>query len=583
MTTVASVAPAYIVAEYDPATGRGWNASGTVLRQTRDDGATWTDLFTFSGESMEGVTYLADGELLISTTNAQSVRRVHRTTGLAAGTVTTSVVLTGRAPGIKFPTSWSVSTHQGVVVLGEYGPKVGEPWPGVAEVLPGENARYVYLSTDHGRTFATVFDLNAYLTDTQGRSSVNGHHVHGVAWDPYWHRLWVTVGDTTDGIIYSDDTGVTWRTAHYNAAAATNTQVVGIMPLPTCVLFGSDTGVGGVLRLDRAELTAEAYTLETAYSPGGDGKWLAQAVHRNGPGEPALFGFCAEGAPNRSYVVATTDGQSFTEVWRDDVDQAAGFGTRTVVGPTERGSILIGSNDQKTAGMWSQVSVPYRPGNRVPNASAEVDLTGWVKGTGATLARRTGTSAHGGAYVESTIAPGTVAFNSRIVQDAPLAPGDAGQWLGWALSLRGAAWTGRYRQVMTFFNGTTQISQHLGGTAPVPTAALTDAAARATYAIQVPAGATRCELRVLFYSDTLGDPPAGTVHTDAWTAVAGADATTAQAAARTFYATTTEPATPTLWRPTPGLFVGPRKRPARVRGLIRGGAEVAVHAASIAA
>lgn len=337
---------------------RLWNAAGSTLRETMD-GTTWTTLRTFTGESIEAVHELHGGDLLVFTQNAGlDRRRVYRSEGYPnAGTITWTQVMESRAHGIKFTSAWSVSRHDGpsTVLFGEYGPKFGEVWNGQT-VASGENARYVFSSADNGRTFTTVFDLNAHLTSL-GRA-LNGQHVHGVAWDPWWERIWVSYGDNTDAIVYSDTGGSTWNVAAGTAALSSPTQVVGILPMPDAILFGSDTGPSGVLRIDRAEgQGAPSYTLHTAYVPADPGH-LCQAIQRPAaPGEPALFGFCAEGKPARSYVVATLDGYTFTRLWRDPAEQAAGWGTRSVAGPTRDGRVFIGSNDQKVAGQWSLVTV----------------------------------------------------------------------------------------------------------------------------------------------------------------------------------------------------------------------------------
>lgn len=353
---VTSVASNMIPTALDYTRSFAYNSYGSVLRKTFDEGQTWVDVHTFSGESMESVLPLANGEVLVSTQNSSTgLRRLHLSSG---GLSAWSMVLESEKPGVKFTSAWSMSTHENIVLVNEYGPKMGSLWAGL-EVADGANARFTYLSLDYGRTWRTVFDLNAYLT-AHGTPTTD-RHLHGVAWDPYWDRIWVSFGDSSDGILYSDNLGDTWQQAAGSSALSSNSQVVGIIALPKAILFGSDTGPSGVMRINRSEgKDAGTYELEVAYTPEDPGH-LCQAItraHREGDDAPTFIGFSSEGKAARSYVVATRDGYDFTLVWRDPVDQAAGFGTRNIIGPTIRGNVVIASNDQKATPLWSKIVLP---------------------------------------------------------------------------------------------------------------------------------------------------------------------------------------------------------------------------------
>lgn len=350
---------------------RGWNSGSTAVSETRDDGATWAQLTDkdgknpFAGSQVESVRQLDNGELLISNTRGSTGRReVWVTQNLDnPSSRTFTKTLDARAPYIKFTSSWSQSDFGSIVLLNEYGPKTPD-WSG-QPVSAGENARYTYLSTDYGKTWTIVFDLNDYLTNVQKRSSLDGQHLHGVAWDEYWDRIWVSYGDNlsgngSNGIVYSDDLGATWQTAHYYSGANPPHQVVGIQPMPKCVLFYGDMGPD-VVRINRTEGKGKAggYATPTAFDSTAGGKHLCQGftrVRRPGDDGPAIAAFSAEGAVAPPFAIATLDGYVFTEIWRDTVSSPSGMGSRSIVGPTLRGRVIIGSNDQKASGMWSEIS-----------------------------------------------------------------------------------------------------------------------------------------------------------------------------------------------------------------------------------
>lgn len=350
---------------------RGWNQNTSSVSETRDDGVTWTQINDklgsnpFAGSTIESVRQLDNEELLVTCLRGTTSRREIWVSDNLDDTAerTFTRTLEARAPYIKFTSAWSQSDHGSIVLVNEYGPKtptwVGEP------VAAGENARYTYLSTDYGRTWATVFDLNGYLTNVQGRASTDNQHLHGAAIDPYWDRLWLTFGDNaggtgTNGIVYSDDLGTTWKTAHFYADGTNPPhQVVGIQPMPKCVLFFGDMGPD-VVRIDRTEgkYKAGGYATPTAFDSTASGKHLCQGfmrAERQGDDAPLFAVWSSEGAAAPSFAVATLDGYTFKEIWRDNVDNPSGFGGRSIVGPTIRGQVIISSNDQKVAVQWSEI------------------------------------------------------------------------------------------------------------------------------------------------------------------------------------------------------------------------------------
>lgn len=344
-----------------------WNTMGSVLRVSADNGRSWRDVVTFPGRSMEAVFPLDTGELLITGNDgASGLRKVWVTDGVLSSNPGWTDVMTARVGGIKFTSSWSISVHGPIVLINEYGPKAGAAWPGYGNgepVADGDNARYTYLSLDYGKTWKQIFDLNKYLREDRGLDRLSGQHLHGVLWDPYWDRIWVTFGDDTDGIVYSDDLGATWSTAVWSSVSSSATQAVGMIAMPQCVLLGSDNfAPTTVYRINRSEGKKHQglYALDSAWEWEGEGKHLLQGrarIARSGDDAPALFAFCAEGVSAPSVLVGTLDGYGFSELWVDDEVAGAGMGLRTIVGPTLDGQFIGSSNWRGGPGAWKQIAM----------------------------------------------------------------------------------------------------------------------------------------------------------------------------------------------------------------------------------
>lgn len=346
----------------------GWNAYTSELRRSWDEGETWEPVVAgtnpFAGSTIESVRQLDNGELLVTNYIGSETRRaVWLSDGYPSGDPTFSRVLTARAQYIKFTSAWSQSDHGRIVLLNEYGPKTPE-WSG-NPVEAGDNARLTYLSMDYGKTWTEIFDLNDYLTAAQGLDSTDGQHLHGVSWDPWWDRIWITYGDNlggngSNGIVYSDDLGATWNEAHHFSGPSSPHQVVGILSMPGCILFAGDMGPN-MIRISRTEgKHSGTYPTATAWNTTASGKHLCQAIHRPkrvGDDAPALFAFASEGQSAASFVVATLDGFTFTEIWRDSEPTASGFGVRDVVGPTLRGNVIVAQNDQRVSSKYSQITM----------------------------------------------------------------------------------------------------------------------------------------------------------------------------------------------------------------------------------
>lgn len=371
--TLTAVASSYTPGAMTADRTRVYTSLANPPRYSDDDGATWTDLTLIpGGVSVESTLLLDDGEMLV-TGHVGSInrRRAWRSTGLAAGTVTWTQVLEAPLPGIKYTQAWSQSAHGRIVLINEYGPKAGMEWPGFDGVVPqGGGAVRVNLSMDYGRTFKVIFNLADWVTTAGGRTSADMQHLHGVAWDPYWDRIWVTYGDGmggqgSNGVVYSDDLGGSWHFAHHTPQGSQSTfQCVGILPMPRCVLMFGDT-TPAVMRIDRAHgKRLGTYPVDVAYNSTavGSPKHLCQGfsrARRAGDDAPALAAFSTEGGAGQDFIVATLDGWRFEDIWRGATTTPAGWGVRTPVGPTIRGQVLAATNAAGgTSGQWATIRVP---------------------------------------------------------------------------------------------------------------------------------------------------------------------------------------------------------------------------------
>src|SRR5690625_3864749 len=194
---------------------------GGTVEKSEDWGETWTTLHTVSEEYIRQIRKLNDGSVMAfgslggvykSDENEQNFQLVHR-----------------HDEGKSMNEGFGVKVYDNILLICEYGTNYGHQ---------------VYMSKDYGETFESIF-LNPNPKD---------HHIHDVAYDPYEGLIWVACGDNppNDMIFWSADWGKTWR--NLNPGIDKQRRVTMIMPMPDCVLFGTDEHhLLGVYRHDRPE------------------------------------------------------------------------------------------------------------------------------------------------------------------------------------------------------------------------------------------------------------------------------------------------------------------------------------------
>ena len=301
-----------------------FNLSGAPnVRYSLDDGATWNANPNALHAGTQAVRDLPDGEILVSA--GTNPGKLYRSNGWAVNkqTATFTEVLTASSPNVYFHNGYGLWVGEnGLVLAAEYGSKVA-----------GANARYVYLSRDHGATWATIFDIGGAVET----------HIHGVAYDKWWRRIWVSTGDVQRGLHYSDDLGAEWNTVtRYDTTE--QCKVTTIFPMAGAVLLLSDSAPNGVLRIRRRQrnnpLVEVAYRLNNSASITHIGQLAYQA---DVAGAPVLLSFTndpAAGHTGPGRLVATTDGFRFWELWKDTIDYGAFGGLQACVGPTRNGKYI---------------------------------------------------------------------------------------------------------------------------------------------------------------------------------------------------------------------------------------------------
>lgn len=307
-------------------------SGGRSLMQSTDDWATRVQIGPAFSHIIMGVRTLDDGELLVSTTrtkNPDVYSKVWKSVGYDKNnpsSTTFKEVLVSTNIDAFFINSWGMSVYQNIVVIAEYGER------GLAT-----GAKHVYLSTDYGNSFNLVFDL--YATQVEGRPALTETaHMHTTAYDPYFNRIWVAVGDRPNtATYYSDDLGASWTYVTDSNAM----QYTGIVALPDAVLFGSDRHPNGVYVYHRKDKYAmpkiepllkvnDLSTITHVFGLPFKKDWSpASPVYFSAPTIDNTMDY----AP---CIVATVDGKKAFKIWEGN----NGDVLRNVVGPTASGKII---------------------------------------------------------------------------------------------------------------------------------------------------------------------------------------------------------------------------------------------------
>lgn len=217
-------------------------SNGARVTQSTDDGETWTYVGgVLNKEMIQGVRVLDDGELIVTTSrdkNNSIKSKLFKSSNYSVENpenTTYTEKLEMHNLDAAFNNAWCLDNYYNIVLASDYG----------GHYLTG--ARYVYLSTDYGETWETIFDQKEVSETVEGAPSyTTDAHVHTCHYDRYRERIWVCVGDQDNtATYYSDDMGKTWEIIKGYTGKDTM-QYTGITSYPEGVFFGSDRAPDGV-------------------------------------------------------------------------------------------------------------------------------------------------------------------------------------------------------------------------------------------------------------------------------------------------------------------------------------------------
>ena len=218
------------------------SSNGETVAQSTDEGNTWVNVGgSINGTLIQSIRILDDGELLVGTTrnNSSNLKsKLFKSKGYNMNDPSKTTfyeVLEMNSPNANFNNPWCLDKYYNIVLASEYG----------GHYLDG--ARFVYLSTDFGETWKTIFDQQAASQTVEGAPSyTTDAHVHTCHYDRYRDRIWICVGDQDNtATYYSDDMGKSWEIIKGYTGKGTM-QYTGITSYPEGVFFGSDRAPDGV-------------------------------------------------------------------------------------------------------------------------------------------------------------------------------------------------------------------------------------------------------------------------------------------------------------------------------------------------
>lgn len=228
-----------------------WGRIGTALYFSTDGARTWTRRGSSPiGDTLHDLREVPGGEVLALCANG-----IWRSDGWSndAPTVWTK---TAAPNGATYFLPWSLAGEGDVWMTTEYGAGAGYV-----------DSRYVRRTLDGGRTWDVVYDSVA----RHGETLANASHLHGIAYDPWTGRFYVSEGHgTIAGLYVTEDNGATW----------TRPAGLGTLdPSPTAMeatddglVCGSDNPAGGLYGVLRQEdFTKEEFTRLSVWNPGVNG------------------------------------------------------------------------------------------------------------------------------------------------------------------------------------------------------------------------------------------------------------------------------------------------------------------------
>ncbi|MDJ0467286.1 hypothetical protein [Rhodococcoides fascians] len=211
--------------------------------------------------------------------------------------------------------SWS--KRAGQIMVCEYGKHVD------VAATPDAAAIRAWLSKDNGLTWAVVFNLRDRYPGLTAKL-----HNHGCSYDPYDDRWLIVQGDGGQGdggmcgIWWCNGETIdapTWTLIPGSQTTTSLWQTTTVIPMETGLVLLGDGGPYGVNRVARRGY--RRYGILQAVAPIGNAIIGGVGWRNNGwdPGAPLLLSYVASTASGPPSLVATVDGEVFTEIARDTV------------------------------------------------------------------------------------------------------------------------------------------------------------------------------------------------------------------------------------------------------------------------
>lgn len=217
-------------------------SNGARVSQSTDEGKTWIDVGgVINGQMIQGIRVLDDGELIVTTSRDKTNNiksKLYKSSNYSVKNpenTTYTEKLEMHNLDANFNNPWCLDNYYNIVLASDYG----------GHYLTG--ARYVYMSTDFGKTWERIFDQKEASETVEGAPAyTTDAHVHTCHYDRYRDRIWVCVGDQDNtATYYSDDMAKSWKLIKGLTGKGVM-QYTGITSYPEGVFFGSDRAPDGV-------------------------------------------------------------------------------------------------------------------------------------------------------------------------------------------------------------------------------------------------------------------------------------------------------------------------------------------------
>lgn len=206
----------------------GWK-TGKFYRSS-DEGETWSEYCaTPATDTPIRLIPTSDGEAIVIRYGG-----LYRSTGWSTGSVTWTSKIT--SPGSSFYQEFSLDGYGTKFIASQYGGLV--------------DSRYVHISTDCGVTWNLVFDEEARF----GAPAADRSHLHGVCYDKWSDRFYLSVGHSDGGdiagVYISEDDGATWVRPAGCIDSPAPTVLVATDDGIVCGADSTRPGIYGIVRCD---------------------------------------------------------------------------------------------------------------------------------------------------------------------------------------------------------------------------------------------------------------------------------------------------------------------------------------------